>query len=141
MIMIGYSSLIIVGSIELIIFAQCVTQISRLVGTSQKTKEYNTMFVFTIQIRYQIHSNLLIQTSRDQSYLRWTIHEYDEMTNGWWVEGIGVCSAWFNGWWVDGIGVCPVVGYRVMSRGYMSMLTCGLTVDEQRVTEVCSAVG
>jgi hypothetical protein len=70
MIMIGYSSLIIVVSIELIIFAQCVTQISRLVGTSQKTKEYNTMFVFTMQIRYQIHTTLLIQTSRDQSYLR-----------------------------------------------------------------------
>jgi len=38
MIMIRYSSLIIVGSIELIVFAQCVTQIPRLVGTSQKPK-------------------------------------------------------------------------------------------------------
>ena len=31
---------------------------------------------------------------------------------------------------LTGIGVCSVVGYRVMSRGYRSVLSRGLTGDE-----------
>ena len=59
------------------------------------------MFLFIIQIRHQIHITVLIQTPKDQSNLRWTIQEYDEISIKW-----------------------PT------GRGYMSVLTRGLTYDE-----------
>jgi hypothetical protein len=54
-----------------------------------------------MQIRHQIYITVLIETSKDQSDLRWTIQEYDEISIKW-----------------------PT------GRGYMSVLTRGLTGDE-----------
>jgi len=41
------------------------------------------VFVFIIQIRYHFYATPSTQTSLDQSDLRWTIHEYDEISIKW----------------------------------------------------------
>ena len=99
MIMIRYSSLMIVGSVELFIFAQSVTQISRLVDTSQK--ENNVIHCFCLLYKYYTNTVSIPYNSLDPkvtgtirfevnySRVRRNVHQ---MTNGWWDEDIGVCS-------------------------------------------------
>ena len=96
MIMIGYSSLIIVRSIELIIFAQCVTQISGMVGTSQKLN--NIIQCFCLLYKYGINSIQLPWSKR-------------RVTNHIWGELFTSTTK------------CPSNDQRVMSRGYRSVLT------------------
>jgi hypothetical protein len=46
-----------------------------------KRKKYkDNVILFIIQIRYHLHATPLTQTSLDQSDLRWTIHDYDDIS-------------------------------------------------------------
>ena len=131
--MIGYSSLIIVGSIALIIFAQCFTQISRLVGTSQKLN--NIKQCFCLLWKYGIKSIQLPWSKR---------HETNQIcgelftsttkfpSNDQWVMSIGVYECiqpWVIGWWVEGIGVCSLVGYS-----QCAILYCSVDINSERDT-------
>ena len=133
MIMIGYSSLFIVGSIELIIFAQCVTQIAR--WSIRRKKQNNIIQCFCLLYKYGFKSIQLPWSKR-----HWINQIWGDLftsttkfpSNDQWVMSIGVYECiqpWVIGWWVEGIGVCSLVGYS-----QCAILYCSVDINSERDT-------